>query len=314
MSNATTSPSGPANGTLIFNPVIEFGPMFVGNMFNWLFLGLLTMQVYTYWVKFPKDRIMLKVLVYSVFVLDLFQTAVGTHEAWWNTISNWGSIEAFETGPWTSLMIPLLCGLISAMVQIFYAFRIWKLKKTAVFRFLAGFIVLLAIAQSIGSIAGSAVLFGHLDVEGFIRSHPILTFWLAGSLVTDIVIAGTMIWILYTAKSAIDTPRTRSLLNRLMVNTIQTGTATAVCAGIELILWVKFTDTNYHIAFGYVLAKLYSNSFMATLNARQSDMHPPEQFESFGMRIQVSRQTDMIGGGTKLQTTSDFNADDVLKA
>lgn len=49
--------------------------------------------------------------VYTVFVLDLIQTAFGTHAAWWFSIENWGNIASLQGAPWTSVVSPIMCGL-----------------------------------------------------------------------------------------------------------------------------------------------------------------------------------------------------------
>lgn len=49
--------------------------------------------------------------MYSVFVLDLAQTAFGAHETWWFIVQNWGNAPSLQEGPWTSVLSPVLCGL-----------------------------------------------------------------------------------------------------------------------------------------------------------------------------------------------------------
>ncbi|KAJ6574422.1 hypothetical protein B0H19DRAFT_934951, partial [Mycena capillaripes] len=185
--------------------------------------------------------------------LDLLQTAFGTHEAWWFAIQNWGNASALQSGSWTTIISPITCGIISAMVQLFYASRIWILKRDIIPRMLAVLIAVLALAQSLAAIIGSSLLLETLSQEQLLHLHPAFSFWLAGSFVTDILIAGSMIWILHTSKSTAYISHTDSILNRLILNTVQTGTVTVVCAGIMLALFIKFTDRNYYYAL-YVFA------------------------------------------------------------
>src|SRR4051812_24446871 len=62
---------------------------------------------------------------------------------------------------------------------------------------------------------------------------------------------------LYTAKSRTPWSRTDNLFNRLIINAIQTGSITVICAGVDLALFVAFTSNNYHYVPAYILAKLY---------------------------------------------------------
>ncbi|KAJ7232684.1 hypothetical protein C8J57DRAFT_1383407 [Mycena rebaudengoi] len=261
-----------------------------------------------YWRNFPKDSMVIKILVYVVFVLDVIQTAFGTDEAWWYAIENWGNPPALQGAPWSAVITPITCGLSE---------RIWTLKTTVVPRLLAALIVLVALAQSLAAIVGSSVLEADLTQRNLIRLHPIFVLWLAGSFATDILITGSMIWILHTAKPRAWIAPTENMLNRLIINSIQTGTVTVVCAGITLALFIQFTDKNYYFAFSYILGKLYSNSFMATLNYRAPRTHSQPSNQSIGMRIQVSRDTDRRGGDAlghwHTATDSGDDVDDVAR-
>ncbi|KAJ7092319.1 hypothetical protein B0H15DRAFT_833498 [Mycena belliarum] len=168
--------------------------------------------------------------------------------------------------------------------------RIWALGNTKVTRLLAILIVLLGLAQSLAAIVGAIIIEENLTQERLLEMHPIFTFWLAGALVTDTLIAATMIWILRNAKSGLWISETDTLLNRLIMNTFRTGTVTVVAATVELALFLRFTDTNYHIAFVYILGKLYTTSFMVTLNMRTPRLK--RQPESFLMHLPVSRPTE----------------------
>ncbi|KAJ7291662.1 hypothetical protein C8J57DRAFT_1588144 [Mycena rebaudengoi] len=130
---------------------------------------------------------------------------------------------------------------------------------------------------------------------------------------SDIIIAGSMIWILQTAKPRAWISPTESLLNRLIINSIQTGTMTVVCAGITIALLIHFTDKNYYYAFAYILEKLYSNSLMATLNYRTPRTHSQSYDHSIGMRIQVSHDTERWGDGLGHWHTAPDSRDDVAQ-
>jgi len=103
-------------------------------------------------------------------------------------------------------------------------------------------------------------------------------------------------WILQTAKSQTQVAQTHNLLNRLILNAVQTGCATVIAAALNLALFVKFTDTNYYLAFNFVLGKLYTNSFMMNLNMRMP-RKDPRHSESINMHIQVSQSTDRTDEG-----------------
>jgi hypothetical protein len=51
-------------------------PLLFGTIFNWALFGVLTIQVYIYNLNFSEDKRLIKVLVYSTYALEVFQTAL----------------------------------------------------------------------------------------------------------------------------------------------------------------------------------------------------------------------------------------------
>ncbi|KAJ7698002.1 hypothetical protein B0H17DRAFT_906631, partial [Mycena rosella] len=88
---------------------------------NWMFMGMLIMQYYTYYQTFSTDQMVLRVLVNVLLVLDIAQTITGTHFAWFFIITTWGNPADFNFVPWSASSIPIFCGPITAIVQMFYA-------------------------------------------------------------------------------------------------------------------------------------------------------------------------------------------------
>ncbi|KAJ7649575.1 hypothetical protein DFH06DRAFT_1475918 [Mycena polygramma] len=269
---------------IVANSVTALGPYFFGNTINWLLLGSLCMQVYTYACNFPRDKLYIKIFVYTLFIFDLLQTALSTHSAWWFMIEHWGNASVLQSFPVTAISIPMGSGFISTPVQLFYSVRIWILSRSSVTRVIAILIAVLGLAQGLTVIVASAMMEGNLNQEELLRLHPYFTFWLAAAFTTDVMIACCMVWILQTVKSKSKITQTDSLLNKLILSSVQTGSVTVVAAAVDLALLVEYTDTNYHLAFGYILGKLYTNSFMANMNMRAPRLsaEPPE---SIGMRI-----------------------------
>ncbi|KAI0066610.1 hypothetical protein BV25DRAFT_1912664 [Artomyces pyxidatus] len=285
----STNGSAPAV-FIVPRPSTVIGPLFVGNAINCLLMGTLVVQVYIFYVNFPRERLRIRLLVYGLLFLDILQTIFGLHLAWTWMIAGWNNPALLEQPVlWPGATIPIMCGLVSGIVQLFYAWQIWSLSKTVIMRAIACLIVLVALCQSFSSIIASSLLLTSLTLENYLKLFPGFEVWLAGSFVADILISCSMIWTLYHAKTGTLWPQSHTLINRLIVNTIRTGSVTAVCAAVDLALFVGLSDGNYHLAPAYILGKLYSNSLMATLNARKfasrTSADPPD---SVGVRASVS--------------------------
>ncbi|KAJ7615382.1 hypothetical protein FB45DRAFT_935565 [Roridomyces roridus] len=245
------------------------GPVFIASILNWMFFGTLVTQTYTYYQKFPSDKLGVRFLVYMLFVLDFAQTVMLTHHGWWCIVSSWGKAQIFEDLVWSAGMISFMSGLVGGIVQIFYAFRIWKLADSIFLRVIAIIVVVLALTESVTAMVSGMLLLHPPNVNNLIRLHPGFATWLAASLADDILIASSMTYILASARKKATWDRSETLLTRLINRVITTGTATALSAAVELGLFLGYPTANYHVVPAYILGKFYSNSLMLTLNLRR---------------------------------------------
>ncbi|KAJ7248992.1 hypothetical protein C8J57DRAFT_1522053 [Mycena rebaudengoi] len=245
------------------------GPIFIANVINWLFMGTLVMQLYTYYQNFPNDRLAIRVLVYSLFALDVAQTAMATHHGWWFIVTIWGNPHVFDFIIWSAAMIPFMCGLVAGIVQIFYAWRIWTLTPNKFLRGVAIFIVLVALLQGLTAMITGIVILQNPVQTNLIRLHHQFETWLVASLVDDVMITACMFYILSQAKSRSAWSSSETMLTNLINRVVQSGAATVLCAAIDLGFFIGQPTTNTHFVPAYMLGKLYTNSLMLTLNLRR---------------------------------------------
>ncbi|KAG7096455.1 hypothetical protein E1B28_003889 [Marasmius oreades] len=255
-------------------------PNLLAFAFNWCLLGGLIVQLYTYHISF-RDRLWFKILVYSVFILDLAQTCSATYDVTQWFVYGWGDPSVIKGRYTTFLNVPLFTSIIGAAVQIFYGWRIWSFSKSNI---LFGFIISMALTQLGGSIATAYFLFPRevRIFEANIRQS--VGVRLGTSAAVDIVIAGCMTYFLL--KSRVEfSMRTNAVLTKLVRLTIETGTITAAAAIIDLIFYLTLKNNALHQLSGINLSKLYSNSLLMLFNNR----------------IQVQRDLPLVQA-----TTADF--------
>ncbi|KAJ3859160.1 hypothetical protein EV359DRAFT_68402 [Lentinula novae-zelandiae] len=82
----------------------------------------------------------------------------------------------------------------------------------------------------------------------------------------DIFIAAAMVYLLQQARTSIK--RTNNVLRAVTIFSVTTGIVTGVCAIFVLSMASAYPGTNIEVTFYFVLARLYANSFLATLNVR----------------------------------------------
>ncbi|KAF8876957.1 hypothetical protein BD779DRAFT_127680 [Infundibulicybe gibba] len=227
------------------------GPTFLGIIFNWGLFSCLAVQVYIYYTSSKNDRISLKFLVDFLFLAAIMQTSFATYYAWQALVVSWSAAalwlgdtsKPFKVLNGTEeaiLALPIINGIISATVQIFFSWRIWFLNQTTVGRIFAVLIGIIAVLQLIAS-----VIMSNLFIGGLIA---ITAAWLAGNFIADVLIASSMLYALRMAQRQSLSKGTRTIISRLMVNAVETGAVTVVVAGAGLVL-MFFSDYFLVITF-----------------------------------------------------------------
>jgi len=260
LSPITPPPSNPSHQDIVWLA----GPRLVGLIFNWGLLGVLTTQVYVYYLNFPKDRRGIKVLVYGLYVLDWAQTCLATYDAFQWFVDGWGDITMLYALHTSFLNVPTFSSIIGAAVQIFFAWRIYTFSKSMA---AAIFVIFLALLQLGGGAAVAYYLYidpsEHNRAPGLVRAVGIR---LGGSAFVDIVIAFSMTYYLLRSKVKALGPL-NNVVTRLIRLTIETGTVTAVAATIDLVFFLT-VHNGMHQVSGVTLGKLYTNTLLVIFNNR----------------------------------------------
>ncbi|KAH9923905.1 uncharacterized protein B0H18DRAFT_1120246 [Fomitopsis serialis] len=246
------------------------GPILIGYFLNWALLGVLNVQVYLYHVTFTRDPIVMQCLVYGILLFEWVQTGLLTAGAFEVFVYRYGDVEALGLvyNGWFSL--PIMCALVSMVVQWFFAWRIYMLSKL---RILMGGIIILSLLQGIcGIMVGAKFKTVSSTAVGIFADAylpTVLIIWLVGSAVVDVVIAVTMTilvsekiegsrltgggtgtltniywWKMVRRKTGIQ--QTDKMVNKLIRLIVETGTLTATIAIVGLSLIVAFPGILYY--------------------------------------------------------------------
>ncbi|KAG7090014.1 hypothetical protein E1B28_011635 [Marasmius oreades] len=240
-----------------------------------MLFAVLTIQIYSYMVKFPRDRLALKIFVWVVYILDFAQIILLHMFCWDVWVTGLGIQGGVPTPQPATGAHTMMTAIISAMVQGFFAWRVYVLKRDSlVVKITAVVIVLLAFAQCISCICGvtSYLVAGRkassvaLEVELFIFTQ----IWMIGAVVCDLIIAVAMTWILIIYSRASRIKRTRTIVKSLILRSVETGTVTFAFTMVNLILFWIMPHNYIYMVFDRTLSKLYSNALFLSLNARES--------------------------------------------
>ncbi|KAF8877882.1 hypothetical protein BD779DRAFT_1556064 [Infundibulicybe gibba] len=189
-----------------------------------------------------------------------------------------------------TVVLPIVNGLISAIVQIFFSWcvttsscslglslipgvawcacvrRIWFLNRTTIGRIFAVLIGIIAILQFIASLLLNKLLAIDNWWSNSFPSIIVMVIWLAGNFLADTLIASCMLYTLRVAQRQSLSKGAKTIISRLMVNTVQTGAITAVATGAGL-AFKLFSPNNFQI-ITFILGPLFTNVCLANLNAR----------------------------------------------
>ncbi|KAK7017590.1 hypothetical protein R3P38DRAFT_2716095 [Favolaschia claudopus] len=251
--------------------ILLAGPLFVGVILKWALLGALVIQIYDYQAYFRRtDRTAIRILVHFVGALEIIQAVLVSHTTWWHLVENWGKPNGLLTAAWSGTYIPILNGIAAGSVQGFFAWRIWLFESKSVGRLSSALIVLTATIQLAGAI-WVAVEFTHAsrNIARIDLIESAAETWLAGSFVCDVIITVSMVLILVSARRKTQSSNTLSLLNKLIISTIETGAITAFLALIQLVLYKVHPNNYLHVAIEFILGQVYSNVLVAALNGRR---------------------------------------------
>jgi len=241
------------------------GPLLVANLLHWGLFGVLSVQVYIYYLAFPKDPVKRKILVYGIYAVELVQTILFTNEAFKQFAAGFGSFAALNHIGSAWFAVPILSSTVEFMVQLFYASRIKILADSNLIPIVVVFFALIQLGGAIGQgIIGHQITFFS---DFLVRKTLIVTgIWNAGSAVCDIIIAASMIY--YLSQWKTDSKLTQRIVHKLVRLFIETGTLTATVAIINFILFLLPGHPTYWQTTIGILGKLYSNTMMVVLNNR----------------------------------------------
>ncbi|KAJ6530090.1 hypothetical protein B0H19DRAFT_479568 [Mycena capillaripes] len=246
-------------------------PILAGTELNWALLATLAIQVYAFHTCFPNEGRWMKILVYTVFPFELAQTAVSTHYAYWVLALGWGNTTHLKILPWSCLATPIFTGITAALVQIFFAWRIYLLMlKTVWARLVAAVIVLLALTQGVMIFIIVAQFARETAFSNVVKIKVGVKAWLMITAICDLLITSTLIVIFfqYRMQMSSEERRTDTFMMKLILNTVETGAVTSAAALIYLVLFLLYPETNLEEMLTFILGKLYANVLLFSLNVR----------------------------------------------
>ncbi|KAF8148844.1 hypothetical protein B0H34DRAFT_200483 [Crassisporium funariophilum] len=272
----------------------NLGALEIASFFSVLLFGVLLSQGYTYFRRSRNDRIGLKLLVVIVLSLETFHSVTAAHNIFYVTITKYKTAEANSYPLSANVAVETL---ITLVVQCFYSMRIRRLSGKLPISVLC---FTLAMLRFIGGVAVSVESF--LDVprepnglDFTVNFSWLITSTLAVGVTTDIVIAFSMCYYLRKLSSPSNMRSTTEVINRLIRWSLQTGLITSMTS-VTVIICFQAMSNMVWLSLYLILAKLYSNSLLVSLNAR-----PPSS--QVGLPINVTTGLQFTNAHPPIEVT-----------
>ncbi|KAJ6546311.1 hypothetical protein B0H10DRAFT_2447623 [Mycena sp. CBHHK59/15] len=267
------------------------GALMLTFLADWGLFGALTVQLYLYYQAFPNDRWFTKCLVYTVYSIQVVQIVMTTIDAFRIFGYGFRDVSALTKVNFSWFSVPVIIGLVSFIVQSFYAFRIYVLSRS---RIIPVLIVGASLAISVNAfITGRFTLeAGDVTILNNLRDSTPLGVYLSGAALIDITIAVCMIY--YLTINDTGFRQTHAIISKLVRLTIETNSLTASVALTTLILYFVFPGKVYYAAPANLMPMLYANTMSAVLNSR---------FHILGGRAPHISSTVILGNSDNMRNT-----------
>ncbi|KAF9554444.1 hypothetical protein CPC08DRAFT_753671 [Agrocybe pediades] len=234
-----------------------FGAAFVGLVVASLLHGVSIVQAWYYFTH-QKDPWGLKSIVAAVMFFDTIHEILISHTVYTYVVTDWGNADELDKIVWS--------GLTAFLVQSFLTLRVWRLSKGN--KLLTGIVCTLVLGElgCVIAYTGMSIHFQTYQQLAKLKYLSILVNALAAA--GDVLIAASLCALLHFSRTGFQ--RSDTMINKLIMFSVNTGVLTSLCAVASLISITVAGNTFLYIAFFFCIGRLYTNSLLATLNARKS--------------------------------------------
>lgn len=220
-------------------------------------------QYYSNASKRTQDSWIFQALVYLMFVADTVCTISMYICVYLYSITHWGDPTYLAKQNWCGTALLVTTEITAVTVQGFLIARYWKMSKNIY----VTPVLVIAMLTAAGGWAGTLdklVTFTEYSQRDQLTSF--VTILWSTSAATDIAIALALLWQFSQIRTTFKT--TQSLIYKLMVATIQTGTITSIIQVATVATFVTNNKTNIATSFVICLGRFYALSMLHNLNSR----------------------------------------------
>ncbi|KAJ7302149.1 hypothetical protein DFH08DRAFT_978141 [Mycena albidolilacea] len=243
------------------------GSILIASWLSAMLYGVVVYKIWEYlcWDPASGDSRVRKWLLLCCTASSSIGMAAQLANVYYPTVNFWGNTMAIQKQYWPGPVYVIANSLTGAMVDAYLIQRVYRLSRML---WLALFLALCVLL----GLAGGFMVAATLTIAGDISSrNKVLTaglIWTFGTAAGDILIAAALIWKLITMRTSYKS--TNSLIQRLVVGAIQTGSTTSTVAIAALVAYfIGGNRSNVPTAFHSLVAPLYMLTLLYNFNLRR---------------------------------------------
>ncbi|KAG1859778.1 hypothetical protein F4604DRAFT_1150258 [Suillus subluteus] len=243
-----------------------FGALFIGATLAAFLWGISNIQTLLYFQTHRDTGItFFKLVVILFWIFDALHLTFIVHCIYYYLVRNHANMGALTEIVWSFKLQVIFYALITNSVHALYVHRLWIVSKgrSRALPITACIIAVLALGVHITLIR---VLYQCHLFSDLTRAEWTAYTALGTITVVDILIASSLWYLLATSRTGFSSMD--SFGNKLMAYTVNTGCITSIGSMATVITCAVMPNNFIFLGVGFLVAKLYVNSFLTLLNAQ----------------------------------------------
>ncbi|KZT56550.1 hypothetical protein CALCODRAFT_315226 [Calocera cornea HHB12733] len=267
----------------------SLGGLLTGMTISTVLLGIGLSQTAFYYRTFSDDPAFTKWMVGVSCIVNVLHAIMLPKTLWFWAVTNWGNTASLNYVDFSYNLNLMLTGLLSLLVQAFFAHRIFVLSHRQ--PYLPIIILILSFVQFAFSFASMIRAFQLVEQSSFGIFTWGVDIWMYCAAGADIIIAASVVtYLRREGKSAWG--GTKGIVEKLIMLTLESNLLTAILSIIVAILFSTIRN-GWPNAINFVAVRMYYISLMVNINARHE---LAKKLESSGVGAPAFHMSPVNGG------------------
>ncbi|KAF8432430.1 hypothetical protein L210DRAFT_922186 [Boletus edulis BED1] len=278
-----------------------YSAMYWGKCRCGIFVGISFVQGYLYFTSNNKDRWSMKALVIFLLIFDPATSLLMAETIYYYFVVNFGVVEALETIPISWVIESESTVLVTAMVQFFFATRVYLINgaiDALPLRWAAPALVFLFALMALVMGTVRTALLGVWSLRSFsLASYQTLaTIEESCALMSDLFASTCLCYML--APPQLDPMKRSETLKAMFIFTINRAVLMTIVQIGMLSSYLYAREHLYWMPFHLCKSKLYTNTLLAMLNSRSGGSFRPQAPSRTPWSMPMINPTVKESGGT----------------